>query len=138
MKHEYILFLVCLAIGFTACSEKGIYTNNKVNECLSVSVPFPASATMNACADAVVGKSARFQYPVTWEEATRFFSKQYSSNGWTITEESVDQRDASGSAPEATWRANKSNIEVSINLHDFRVDESSGVITGTILYWYEK
>ncbi len=132
--------MAVMAISLLSCSNDGNKEskNSTLSDCLGVSVPFPASATMSACADAVVGKSAVFRYPATWEEATRFFSKQYSSNGWTLTEESVDKRDDSGNAPEAIWRAAKNSIEVSINIHDFRVDESSGFITGTILYWYEK
>lgn len=118
-------------------NEGEIAINKELDDCLGVSVPFPVSATVTACTETVVGKSAGFRYAVTWEEAKTFFSEKYSTNGWELTNTRLED-DKPGSAKEAQWNAVKNGVEVRINLHDFRVDESSGSINGVILRVYEK
>lgn len=118
-------------------NESEIAINKELDDCLGVSVPFPVSATVTACTDAVVGKSAGFRYAVPWKEAVDFFSEKYNTDGWELTVDNI-RDDEPGSSRNVTWTAVKNDTKVSINLHDFRVDESSGSINGVILRFYEK
>lgn len=134
--------MAAIATILTACSKDSggqNATNEKLNECLGISVPFPESAQLSNCTDmGEIGKNAQFMYSKTWKEATVFFSEQYSSNGWELTEEFVETREEKGSnsAPSARWTSVKNGNEIKVELHDYRVDESSGAITGIIAYLY--
>src|SRR5690554_1294374 len=110
MKTTRLLFLAIAAIAMilTACSKDSggqNAANGKMNECLGISVPFPESAHISNCTDmGAIGKNAQFTYAKTWKEATAFFSEQYSSNGWKLTEEFVETREeGANSAPSARW-----------------------------------
>ncbi len=136
IRFTYIAIAV-MAISSMSCSKSGRKdtVNNELNECLETSVPFPTSATLTACTDATVGKSAAFKYAATWVEAVDFFTKAYSTNGWAITSERID--DKPGKMRTAEWRAEKNGTELAISLSDSRVDDTSGSLQGIALHFYE-
>src|SRR5690606_19108097 len=126
-----------MVISFISCSKSGSNdtVNNELNECLETSVPFPTSATITACTHATVGKSAAFNYAVTWAGAVDFFTKAYSTDGWAITSERID--DKPGKMRTAEWHAEKNGTKIAISLSDTRVDDTSGSLQGVALYFYE-
>lgn len=136
IRFTYIAIAV-MVISFISCSKSGSNdtVNNELNECLETSVPFPTSATITACTDATVGKSAAFNYAVTWAGAVDFFTKAYSTDGWAITSERID--DKPGKMRTAEWHAEKNGTKIAISLSDTRVDDTSGSLQGVALYFYE-
>lgn len=131
------IFALLLAVALVACGSKN--DNNAINDCLRVSIPIPIpipkSATLTACVDAKIGKSAGFNYAGTWAETVDFFEKEYSNNGWEITSERID--DKPGSMKTAEWNVEKKGIRLAISLSDTRVKDTSGSLQGIVLYFYE-
>ena len=136
LRFTYIAIAV-MAIGSMSCSKSTSkhIVNNELNDCLEVLAPFPSSASLTACTDATVGKSASFSYAVTWAEALEFFTKAYSTEGWTITSERID--DKPGSMRTAEWRVKKNGTELAISLSDSRVDDTTGSLQGIALRFYK-
>ena len=136
IRFTYVAIAV-MAISSIACSKSGgkDTVNNEFNDCLETSVPFPTSATLTTCTDATVGKSASFRYTVSWDEAVDFFKQAYSTNGWEITSERID--DKPDKMRTAEWRAEKNGTELAISLSDSRVDDTSGSLQGIVLHFYE-
>lgn len=131
--------MAAIAMVFFACSsESGGETagNKELNDCLAASIPFPKTAEVTNCTDlGDIGTSAQFSYEQTWDDAIAFFSQQYSRNGWELKDEYIERRaDNPNSAPSARWRSVKNGDEVVIELFDYRIDESSGSITGVMMY----
>lgn len=136
IRFTYIAIAV-MALSSMSCSKSGSKdtVNKDINDCLEASLPFPTSATLTACTDATVGKSASFRYTVSWGEAVDFFKQAYSTNGWEITSERID--DKPGSMRTAEWSAEKNGTKLAISLSDSRVDDTSGSLQGIVLHFYE-
>lgn len=132
------ILTLLLVVTLTACGSKDdnkLTDNSAISDCLGVTIPIPQSTTLTACTDAKVGKSAAFKYAATWAEAVDFFTKAYSTDGWAITSERID--DKPGSMRTAEWRVEKNGTELAISLSDSRVDDTSGSLQGIALHFYE-
>lgn len=132
------ILTLLLVVTLTACGSKDdnkLTDNSAISDCLGVTIPIPQSATLTTCTDATVGKSAAFKYAATWAEAVDFFTKAYSTDGWAITSERID--DKPGSMRTAEWRVEKNGTELAISLSDSRVDDTSGSLQGIALHFYE-
>ncbi|MFC3196886.1 hypothetical protein ACFOET_04590 [Parapedobacter deserti] len=132
------ILTLALVVALTACGSKDdnkLTDNSAISDCLGVTIPIPQSATLTACTDAKVAKSASFSYAATWAEAVDFFEKTYRTNGWEITSERID--DEPGSMRTAEWRTEKNGTELAISLSDTRIDDTSGALQGVVLYFYE-
>ncbi len=139
MRTNKIAILPLLLIAaLAACGSKdGSKTNDNkaISDCLGVTIPIPKSAALTACTDAIVGKSVAFNYATSWTEAVDFFKQAYSTNGWEIKSERID--DKPGSMRTAEWRTEKNGTELAISLSDTRVDDTSGSLQGVALCFYE-
>lgn len=132
------ILTLLLFVTLTACGGKDdnkTTDNNAISDCLGEAIPTPKSATLTVCTDATVGKSAAFNYAVTWAGAVDFFTKAYSTDGWAITSERID--DKPGKMRTAEWRTKKNGTELAISLSDSRVDDTSGSLQGIVLHFYE-
>ncbi len=132
------ILTLLLFVTLTACGGKDdnkTTDNNAISDCLGEAIPTPKSATLTVCTDATVGKSASFRYLVSWDEAVDFFKQAYSTNGWEITSERID--DKPDKMRTAEWRAEKNGTELAISLSDSRVDDTSGSLQGIVLHFYE-
>jgi len=135
MKIFKILFLILL-IAFYSCSsdDDSISSNNsQMNECLGAEVPFPTSASINACVSIEQGKSVVFDPNLTWQQSINFFSSQYNSGEWTITSQQIPE-ETSGERT-AEWSIVGSSFDVEISITAFG-DSSSGFMVGSYIVYY--
>ena len=109
-------------------------TNLQMNECLGAEVPFPSSASINACVNIDQSKSVIFNPNITWQESINFFSSNYNSGNWTITNHEIFEYDTPGEK-EAEWSIIGQEFTVEIRLTGFGND-SSGFITGSYIIYY--
>ena len=108
-------------------------TNDKINDCLGISVPAPASAVFIACGQYDLGNSANFRYAGPWDEVVQFFSSNLNKDEWTLTSQTYDTRDEdTSSSLHGEWKAEGKNVTLGVVLQNSRIDESAGSIVGII------
>jgi hypothetical protein len=137
-KQFFILIvIVCFTFFISACSDNSVgTTNDELNTCLGESIPFPATATISACIgpQSELIKGAVFDPGISWSKTLEFFSKNYSSGGWTLEQENLPTETTGERTAE--WTAIGSNFDVGISITAFG-NGGTGFMVGTI-GMYEK
>ncbi|MCH8534304.1 MAG: hypothetical protein LAT51_04470 [Flavobacteriaceae bacterium] len=134
MKNLKILSLVVLCFIFACSDDDSISSNNPaMNECLGAGVPFPDAASINACVDIGQGISVVFNPNLTWQQSINFFSSNYNSDPWVITEHEIFDYDTN--EREATWSIVGPEFDVEISITAFGND-NTGFIVGSYIIYY--
>lgn len=142
MKNQHIktfIFIViaCIMALVSACSDNSVgTTNDDLNACLGESIPFPATATITACIgpQSELIKGAVFDPGISWSKTLEFFSKNYSSGGWTLSREDIPTT-TSGERT-AEWTAVGPNFDVIVSVTAFG-NGGTGFMVG-VIGMYEK